>query len=165
MASYGKGNVETIPVGAITTTGRATADTGYLLCIGTAVSRIIFANLFTVIGTTFGVGDGSTTFNLPDFKGATPAGVGTSTGYTTNETVALGTKYNDAMQTHRHQIVDGGANIYGIRGYVGFTAGSLFIPEITGGTDTVRASTIDSPGRTGTATKGKTVGINFQIKY
>ena len=157
MASYGKGNVETIPVGAITTTGRATADIGHLLCIGTAVSRTIFANLFTAIGTTFGVGDGSTTFNLPDFKGATPAGVGTSTGYTANETVALGTKYDDAMQGHKHTIgaAVGGANVGGAQ-FMGTALGTSTGPVSDGSNGTPR---------TGLVTKGKTVGINFQIKY
>ena len=50
-----------------------TAPTGWLLCNGDAVSRSTYADLFAVIGTTFGVGDGSTTFNVPDFRGRVPA--------------------------------------------------------------------------------------------
>ena len=45
-----------------------TAPDGYLLCNGQAVSRTLYANLFAVLGTTFGEGDGSTTFNLPDLR-------------------------------------------------------------------------------------------------
>jgi len=52
----------------------ASAPTGYLLCAGAAVSRATYAALFAVIGTTFGVGDGSTTFNLPDYTGRSPLG-------------------------------------------------------------------------------------------
>ena len=48
---------------------------GWLLCVGTAVSRTAYSSLFTVIGTTYGVGDGSTTFNLPDMQGNVPVGV------------------------------------------------------------------------------------------
>ena len=48
---------------------------GWLLCVGTAVSRTAYSSLFTVIGTTYGVGDGSTTFNLPDMRGNVPVGV------------------------------------------------------------------------------------------
>lgn len=48
--------------------------TGWLLCNGQAVSRSTYAALFTVIGTTYGVGDGSTTFNLPDLRGRVLAG-------------------------------------------------------------------------------------------
>lgn len=50
------------------------APTGWLLCYGQAVSRTTYAPLFAVIGTTFGVGDGSTTFNLPDLRGRIMAG-------------------------------------------------------------------------------------------
>lgn len=50
------------------------APSDWLLCYGQAVSRTTYANLFAVIGTTFGVGDGSTTFNLPDLRGRSVAG-------------------------------------------------------------------------------------------
>lgn len=53
---------------------RASVPPGWLLCDGTAVPRLAYADLFTAIGTAFGEGDGSTTFNLPDFRGRTPVG-------------------------------------------------------------------------------------------
>ncbi|WP_157384513.1 tail fiber protein [Nitratireductor soli] len=52
----------------------ASAPTGWLLCYGQAVSRTTYADLFTAIGTVYGTGDGSTTFNLPDMRGRVPAG-------------------------------------------------------------------------------------------
>lgn len=52
----------------------ASAPNGWLLCYGQAVSRTTYAQLFAVIGTTFGAGDGSTTFNIPDLRGRVPAG-------------------------------------------------------------------------------------------
>ena len=52
----------------------ATEPAGFLFCHGQAVSRTTFARLFAVIGTTFGTGDGSTTFNLPDLRGRVVAG-------------------------------------------------------------------------------------------
>lgn len=52
----------------------ATAPAGYLLCYGQAVSRSTYIDLFTAIGTVFGVGDGSTTFNIPDARGRVVAG-------------------------------------------------------------------------------------------
>jgi microcystin-dependent protein len=52
----------------------ATAPAGYLLCFGQAISRTAYVGLFTVIGTTYGAGDGSTTFNLPDLRGRVAAG-------------------------------------------------------------------------------------------
>jgi microcystin-dependent protein len=51
------------------------APTGYLLCDGQAVSRATFLDLFTAIGTAYGTGDGSTTFNVPNFKGKAPVGL------------------------------------------------------------------------------------------
>lgn len=64
--------------GAITGEGKlwftGTAPTGWLLCNGDAVSRSTYADLFAVIGTTYGSGNGSTTFNVPDFRGRVPAG-------------------------------------------------------------------------------------------
>jgi microcystin-dependent protein len=58
----------------------ATAATGYLLCDGSAVSRATYSTLFGVISTAYGAGNGSTTFNVPDFRGRVPLGAGTGTG-------------------------------------------------------------------------------------
>jgi microcystin-dependent protein len=52
----------------------ATVPKGYLLCFGQAISRTAYAGLFAVLGTTYGAGDGSTTFNLPDLRGLVVAG-------------------------------------------------------------------------------------------
>ncbi len=56
------------------------APNGYLICDGTAYSRTTYAALFAVLSTTYGLGDGSTTFNVPDLRGRVPIGVGTGTG-------------------------------------------------------------------------------------
>jgi microcystin-dependent protein len=56
-------------VGEVRTIAHATVDTGWLLCDGSAVSRTTYAGLFSRLGTLYGVGDGSTTFNLPDYRG------------------------------------------------------------------------------------------------
>jgi microcystin-dependent protein len=58
--------IEGIPTGTITPWSQATPPTGFLECNGAAVSRSTQAALFAIIGTTYGAGDGSTTFNLPD---------------------------------------------------------------------------------------------------
>lgn len=63
-----------IPAGGLMPYAGSAAPTGWLLCAGQAVSRTTYAALFTAIGTTYGVGDGSTTFNLPDLRGRTIAG-------------------------------------------------------------------------------------------
>jgi microcystin-dependent protein len=58
-----------VPTGSINAWSTNTAPTGWQLCDGTAVSRTTYAALFAVIGETYGVGDGTTTFNLPNLKG------------------------------------------------------------------------------------------------
>lgn len=64
-----------MPTGSITMWSTATAPTDWLLCDGSAVSRTTYATLFGVISTTYGTGDGSTTFNLPNLKGRIPVGL------------------------------------------------------------------------------------------
>lgn len=66
--NFGAGSGD-ICTGDIKQTARAIAPSGWLICNGAPVSRITYASLFNIIGTTYGAGDGSTTFNLPDFRG------------------------------------------------------------------------------------------------
>ena len=67
-----------VPTGTILMTGVATADSGYLICDGTAYSRTSYSALFTKIGTAFGNGDGSSTFNVPNLQSKFPMGKGSS---------------------------------------------------------------------------------------
>ena len=66
-------------VGAIKPWGKSTAPAGYVLCDGTAISRTTYADLFAIIGSTYGAGNGSTTFNVPDLQGKMPQGYDGST--------------------------------------------------------------------------------------
>jgi len=154
------------PVGSVKMHGNATAPSGWLNCDGSAVSRTTYANLFSIIGTTCGVGDNSTTFNVPDVRSAFPRGAGTSTGFTQNHTTTLGTKENDQIQGHIHnttltsinfwsgtyvtQLGSSGSNVY--RNDNPNTAGAL--TEAANGT--VRA---------GNETRPNNLGINFIIKF
>ena len=61
--------------GAITAYAGTSIPSGFLLCNGAAVSRTTYAALFAIIGTAYGAGDGTTTFNLPDLRGRVPVGV------------------------------------------------------------------------------------------
>jgi len=65
-----------VPTGALMMWSTGTAPTGWLLCDGSAVSRTTYAGLFAVVATTFGVGNGSTTFNLPNYTNRVPVGAG-----------------------------------------------------------------------------------------
>lgn len=63
-----------LPAGSIIQWGGATAPVNWLLCDGSAVSRTTYASLFAAVGTAYGTGDGTTTFNLPDLRGRVPVG-------------------------------------------------------------------------------------------
>lgn len=69
---------QAVPVGSIITFAGATPPAGYLVCDGSAVSRTTYAGLFAVVGTTHGVGDGSTTFGLPNLTNRFIVGQGTT---------------------------------------------------------------------------------------
>jgi microcystin-dependent protein len=90
-------------IGLITTFGMTSLPTGYLECNGAAISRTTYANLFNVIGTTFGVGDGSSTFNLPDLRGEFVRGWDNSRGVDSGR--AFGSAQGDLVKAHTHDIV------------------------------------------------------------
>lgn len=69
------GTVGAVPSGAVMPFAGTTAPSDWLLCYGQAVSRTTYAKLFAAIGTAYGTGDGSTTFNLPDLRGRVVAGL------------------------------------------------------------------------------------------
>ena len=113
LTSNGSGWVSSVPTyvptGGMLMWGTASAPTGYLLCNGAAVSRSTYSALHTVIGTAFGAGDGSSTFNLPDFRDRFPVGAGTtysagSTGGNANSTLPAHdhTGTTDSAGSHQH---------------------------------------------------------------
>ena len=92
------------PAGIIMPFAGTVAPENYLFCDGSTVSRTTYATLFDVIGTTFGAGDGSTTFNVPDLSGRVPLGVSQahalgSTGG--SETVTL---TESELPAHTHEV-------------------------------------------------------------
>jgi hypothetical protein len=94
-----------VPTGVLNPYAGATAPAGWLLCFGQAISRTVYSTLFTAIGTTYGVGDGSTTFLLPDMRGRAVAGQddmgGTSADRITHvQADALGGVHG--TETHKH---------------------------------------------------------------
>lgn len=70
------------PAGVIKPYAAGALPSGFLQCDGSAVSRTTYAILFAVVGTTYGAGNGTTTFNLPDLRGRMPMGDGTGSGLT-----------------------------------------------------------------------------------
>jgi microcystin-dependent protein len=97
--------------GEIRMFGAVTVPAGWLACDGLAVSRTTYALLFAAIGTTWGTGDGSTTFNLPDFRGRVPIAPGTGSGLTARVLAAKGGEEGHVMtaaENGAHNHVDNG---------------------------------------------------------
>lgn len=77
------------PAGSIMAFAASSAPTGWLICDGSAVSRTTYATLFGVVGTTWGAGDGSTTFNVPDLRGQFLRGFDSRETSTSNDTTQI----------------------------------------------------------------------------
>jgi len=170
MAGFVQKTTITEAIGSIKQWGSSTMPSGWLLCDGTAVSRSTYANLFANIGTTYGVGDGSTTFNVPDFRAASPVGAGTSIGYVENETVALGDKDDDRMQDHGHNVYQASGDDF-LRYGDGGTVNGYTVPVGANnqGDAPIEArslvGTLGGAPRVSNTTHGKRIGVNFIIKY
>ena len=155
--------------GSIVMWPTASAPTGYLLCDGTAVSRTTYATLFALFGTTFGTGDGSTTFNVPNYTNRMPYGttIGTTGGSVTT-TLSISN-----MPTHVHTITDPGHS-HGIPRknelsgtvelYVAGGGGDV-ISDLSTNTATTGITQTDAAGSgTAVTTISPYLGINFIIK-
>ena len=100
-------------VGMVASFCMSSVPTGWLACDGSAISRSTYASLFTAIGTTWGAGDGSSTFNLPDLEGAFLRGTGshgTSNMADGNDFAgpSVGSFENDQFQGHGHTLYSKG---------------------------------------------------------
>ena len=84
------GGYPLIPVGGLMPYAGSTSPEGWLLCDGSAINRTTYANLFALIGTTYGSGNGTTTFNVPDMRSRMPIGAGAGTGLTSRALAATG---------------------------------------------------------------------------
>lgn len=88
--------------GDLKITARAAAPDGWLMCEGQAVSRATYSALFAAIGTTYGKGDGATTFNIPDLRGRVPVGVDGAAGrLSENDTLGASGGHKN-MPAHSH---------------------------------------------------------------
>lgn len=87
------------PIGSIIAYTMSTSPDGWLICDGSTVSRTEYVGLFGVIGTTFGAGDGDTTFSLPNYQGAFLRGTGSQGVYSGPN---VNTSQTHATQTHNH---------------------------------------------------------------
>lgn len=113
------GNIATIPIDIV--------PSGYLECDGSAISRTSYPELFALIGTTFGAGDGSTTFNLPDLRGEFIRGWDHGRGIDIGR--LIGTNQLHSLENHTHWStgagwVTNGGNASGGAGVASGSAGS-----------------------------------------
>lgn len=88
------------PIGSILPLAYETTPAAYLVCNGAAISRTVYSDLFSAIGTTWGAGDGSTTFALPDLRGLFLRGLDDGRGYDTSR--SLGTYQDQDVAAHIH---------------------------------------------------------------
>ena len=129
-----------VPTGSVHMMATTTAPSGYLKCNGAAVSRTTYADLFAIIGTTHGAGDGSSTFNVPDLRGEFVRGWDDSRGVDSGR--SFGSSQSDANKQHNHTATststispsahnhvfpgdDQFANANGVGGWTNRTSGSF----------------------------------------
>ncbi len=151
-------SAEAAPIGAINMFFRSTAPAGWLACNGQEVSRTTYKNLFAEIGTTCGAGDGTTTFNVPDFRDLFLRAWDQSGPRT------LGDVQEDAMKSHSHRlpVIKSGDEAAGY----GAQAGSIAFGDalaIVHPTSPVKRSS-EATGA-GTETRPKNVALLCCIKY
>lgn len=150
-----------LPSGTVVPFAGSSAPTGYLLAQGQAVSRSTYSDLFSAIGTTYGTGDGSSTFNLPDLRGRVVAGKddmgGSSANRLTDQTGGLnGDTLGDTggSETHTLTTAQLAAHTHGAGSYVAqFPQGD---PATAGGTG--NRGTTSVTNLTVTGTSGSTGG-------
>lgn len=147
------------PIGSYIPFGGTAIPTGWLLCNGQAVSRTDYAELFKVIGTAYGSGDGSTTFNIPDLREAVPKGAGLtskSNNHLDADGLAVGEFLDDRIQEHSHS-----SKVNDTAGTSSNKVGYMFQPSSA--FDRVPDDSTQS-GRVGATTEVKSVGSNYIIK-
>lgn len=157
---------DSVPVGALIPYSSTSAPANWLYCNGDAVSRTTYAQLFAAIGTKFGAGDGSTTFNLPDMRGMFTRGLDDGRGYDEETGRVIGSTETDKFQAHQHQnTVANGTHAAANGG--DFTTMS----DVTsGGGQAVSTKYLIADGssgtpRTGIETRPKNVAVAYIIKY
>jgi len=154
------------PTGALMMWTTASAPSGWLLCNGAAISRTTYATLFAVIGTTFGLGNGSSTFNLPDYRDRMPIGAGTS-----YAVAGTGGSKDAVVVSHTHTLTDPGhthsAQVIGSLSGGGGLEEGAGAPnyQLTSVASNVTGISVNSAGTSGTnANLPPYMGIQFIIK-
>lgn len=148
-----------VPAGQIAAFARNTAPSGWLKANGATVSRTTYATLFAAIGTTFGAGDGSTTFNLPDLRGEFVRGWADTRGVDTGR--VFGSAQLDAFQDHKH-LLNGGLGGGGVGGAVNRDAASNQSNNSAIGDPSTNSG---GTPRTASETRPRNVALLYCIKF
>lgn len=157
------------PPGEVASFAMSSCPAGWLAADGTAVSRSTYAGLYSKISTTWGSGDGSTTFNVPDLRGTFLRGTGTNGTYATAVGPAVGTYAADTYLNHSHGVTDPGhfhtvglASSSNIQAAAGQTQN-----KVDNGNSSTNTTglTVNTSTTGGTETKPKNYGVLFCIKY
>lgn len=154
------------PTASVVMFAGSSAPTGWLICNGDAVDRTIYGALFAIISTTYGVGDGSTTFNLPDTRGIFVRGAGTNGQLTTANgssfSGTLGIYENDRFQGHYHSPTTALRDSTGRLGDFGGALASGRV-DLQGIQDPIADASNGTP-RTGNQTNPANLSLNYIIK-
>lgn len=162
-------------VGQIAAFGTSTTPEGFLPADGAAVSRAAYSQLFAKIGTAYGAGDASTTFNVPDMRGLFPKGAGTTNRAAGKDSSGnyyagtLGTYSTDKFQGHHHQYYAGntGGGSWNISGYAGSISQSQALAGLANPdqvSDAISDGTNGTP-RVGHTTEPQSLGLQYYIRY
>lgn len=162
--------INAVVTGSIQMWPTTSAPTGYLLCAGAAISRTTYAALFAIIGTTFGAGDNSTTFNLPNYTNRMPYGTtigatgGSADAVVVSHTHTATSTVTDAGHAHATFGPYGGGGNPGGSLNTAYPAGQTY-PTTSATTGITVATTNTTTGVSGTnANLPPYLGINFIIK-
>jgi microcystin-dependent protein len=156
--------------GALLMWPTVSAPSGYLLCDGSAVSRTTYAALFAVIGTTFGAGDTTTTFNLPNYVNRMPIGVGSTAALAATggsaDAIVVSHTHTASVSDPGHSHTVSGVMAAADRNYTTFGGeAGTYTSRGTSGATTGISVTNSTTGSSGTnANLPPYLGINFIIK-
>ena len=153
------------PTGAVFAVAHSTVPSGYLECNGAAVSRSTYANLFSVLSTTYGSGNGSSTFNLPDLRGEFIRGWDNSRGVDSGRSIA--STQADENKAHTHGVTDPG-HIHQVA-YSNSDSGDGVIEEsgtgLSGYEPTESATTGISIASSGSEARPRNIAMMYVIKF
>lgn len=164
LTAASSGTVASIPSGAITYFAMNSAPTGFLAANGAAVSRSTYSSLFSAIGTTFGAGDGSSTFNVPDLRGQFPRGMDNGRGLDPGR--SFGSNQSDAFQGHYHNLASIQWNGGGAVAMYALGSGPLIDERYSGSMSVTAPRTgVNGAPRTGNETRPTNVALLACIKF